>query len=80
MKAGYLFTPIIFLDSKLLVTILKVSDCISFLYEIYMSNRIIKVLQEEMIDKLKEYKATLINSAVTGKIKVLMPKKANTTA
>lgn len=36
-------------------------------------------LQEQMIDKLKEYKATFINSAVTGKIKVLMPKKANTT-
>jgi type I restriction enzyme S subunit len=28
-------------------------------------------LQGEQIDKLKEYKATLINSAVTGKIKVL---------
>jgi len=27
-------------------------------------------LQAQMIDKLKEYKATLINSAVTGKIKV----------
>ena len=27
-------------------------------------------LQEQMIDKLKEYKTTLINSAVTGKIKV----------
>ena len=27
-------------------------------------------LQEQMIQKLKEYKATLINSAVTGKIKV----------
>lgn len=27
-------------------------------------------IQEQMIDKLKEYKATLINSAVTGKIKV----------
>jgi len=27
-------------------------------------------LQRQQIDKLKEYKATLINSAVTGKIKV----------
>ncbi len=27
-------------------------------------------IQKQMIDKLKEYKATLINSAVTGKIKV----------
>ena len=27
-------------------------------------------IQEQMIHKLKEYKATLINSAVTGKIKV----------
>jgi type I restriction enzyme S subunit len=27
-------------------------------------------IQEQMIEKLKEYKATLINSAVTGKIKV----------
>ncbi len=26
-----------------------------------------------MIEKLKDYKATLINSAVTGKIKVLDP-------
>ena len=29
------------------------------------------VLQQQQIEKLKEYKATLINSAVTGKIKVL---------
>jgi len=29
-------------------------------------------IQAQMIDKLKEYKATLINSAVTGKIKVPM--------
>lgn len=28
-------------------------------------------LQAQQIDKLKEYKATLINSAVTGKIKVV---------
>ncbi|MDA3916548.1 MAG: restriction endonuclease subunit S [Deltaproteobacteria bacterium] len=35
-------------------------------------------LQEQMIDKLKEYKATLINSAVTGKIKVPMQNEANT--
>jgi type I restriction enzyme, S subunit len=27
-------------------------------------------LQEKQIEKLKEYKATLIDSAVTGKIKV----------
>ena len=27
-------------------------------------------LKEQEIEKLKEYKATLINSAVTGKIKV----------
>ena len=27
-------------------------------------------LQQQQIEKLKEYKATLINSAVTGKIKV----------
>ena len=27
-------------------------------------------IQEQMIEKLNEYKATLINSAVTGKIKV----------
>ena len=27
-------------------------------------------IQEQMIEKLKEYKATLSNSAVTGKIKV----------
>ncbi len=27
-------------------------------------------LQQKQIEKLKEYKATLINSAVTGKIKV----------
>ncbi|WP_291464790.1 hypothetical protein [Desulfobacula sp.] len=45
------------------------------------STKIDKViaLQEQMINKLKEYKATLINSAVTGKIKVPMPKEANTT-
>lgn len=30
-------------------------------------------LQQQQIDKLKEYRATLINSAVTGKIKVPMP-------
>ncbi len=30
-------------------------------------------LYEDQIEKLKEYKATLINSAVTGKIKVPMP-------
>lgn len=30
-------------------------------------------LQEQQIDKLKDYKTTLINSAVTGKIKVPMP-------
>ncbi len=30
-------------------------------------------IQEQMIEKLKEYKATLINSAVTGKIKVPDP-------
>ncbi|MEM9101825.1 MAG: restriction endonuclease subunit S [Pseudomonadota bacterium] len=37
------------------------------------SNTIEKTIkiQESQIDKLKEYKATLINSAVTGKIKVL---------
>ncbi len=28
------------------------------------------VIQKQMIDRLTEYKATLINSAVTGKIKV----------
>ncbi|MGI9281064.1 MAG: restriction endonuclease subunit S [Endozoicomonas sp.] len=28
-------------------------------------------LQQQQIDKLKEYRATLINSAVTGKIKVV---------
>ncbi|TAJ15426.1 restriction endonuclease subunit S [Marinilabiliaceae bacterium JC017] len=28
-------------------------------------------MQEQQIEKLKEYKATLINSAVTGKIKVV---------
>jgi len=28
-------------------------------------------LQRQQIDKLKEYKATLINSAVTGKIRVV---------
>jgi type I restriction enzyme S subunit len=33
-----------------------------------------------MIDKLKEYKATLINSAVTGKIKVPMKTKARAVA
>jgi type I restriction enzyme S subunit len=27
-------------------------------------------LQQQQIDKLKEYKTTLINSAVTGKIKI----------
>ena len=27
-------------------------------------------IQQQQIDKLKEYKATLINSAVTGKIRV----------
>ncbi|MCP4117000.1 MAG: hypothetical protein GY737_16670 [Desulfobacteraceae bacterium] len=32
-------------------------------------------LQEQQIDKLEEYKTTLINSAVTGKIKVPMPGK-----
>jgi len=35
-------------------------------------------LQEQMIDKLKEYKATLINSAVTGKIKVPVSKETDT--
>lgn len=30
-------------------------------------------LQQQQIEKLKEYKATLINSAVTGKFKVPMP-------
>ncbi len=30
-------------------------------------------IQEQMIEKLKEYKATLINAAVTGKIKVADP-------
>jgi type I restriction enzyme S subunit len=29
------------------------------------------VLQQKQIDRLKEYKATLINSAVSGKIRVL---------
>ena len=32
-------------------------------------------IQEQMIEKLKEYKTTLINSAVTGKIKVPMKTK-----
>ena len=32
-------------------------------------------IQEQMIEKLKEYKTTLINSAVTGKIKVPMETK-----
>jgi restriction endonuclease S subunit len=36
------------------------------------SNKIVNAisLKEQEIEKLKEYKATLINSAVTGKIKV----------
>jgi type I restriction enzyme, S subunit len=33
-------------------------------------------IQEQMIEKLKEYKATLINSAVTGKIKVPQTEEA----
>lgn len=37
-------------------------------------------LQEQQINKLKEYKATLINSAVTGKIKVPMPGEAKAMA
>lgn len=37
-------------------------------------------LQEQQIDKLKEYKATLINSAVTGKIKVPMSGNAEAVA
>ena len=41
----------------------------------YLDNVVIKIataitLKEQEIEKLKEYKATLINSAVTGKIKV----------
>jgi type I restriction enzyme S subunit len=34
-------------------------------------------LQQQQIEKLKEYKATLINSAVTGKIKVPSNSNAN---
>lgn len=42
----------------------------------YVENINLKVdtaisLKEQEIEKLKEYKATLINSAVTGKIKVI---------
>jgi type I restriction enzyme S subunit len=35
-------------------------------------------LQQQQIEKLKEYKATLINSAVTGKIKVPMNSRSST--
>jgi type I restriction enzyme S subunit len=37
-------------------------------------------IQEQMIEKLKEYKATLINSAVTGKIKVPQTEEAKPVA
>jgi len=46
------------------------SDIVKFIQD--KSTKINKAitLQEQQIEKLKEYKATLINSAVTGKIKV----------
>ena len=46
------------------------SDIVKFFQD--KSTKINKAitLQEQQIEKLKEYKATLINSAVTGKIKV----------
>lgn len=37
-------------------------------------------IQEQMIEKLKEYKATLINSAVTGKIKVPQTRESKAVA
>ncbi len=37
-------------------------------------------IQEQMIDRLKEYKATLINAAVTGKIKVPQTAQAKAVA
>ncbi|BBO91030.1 restriction endonuclease subunit S [Desulfosarcina ovata] len=37
-------------------------------------------LYEQQIEKLREYKATLINSAVTGKIKVPMPEQTEAAA
>ena len=37
-------------------------------------------IQAQMIEKLKEYKATLINAAVTGKIKVPDPAESKVVA
>lgn len=52
--------PSIFEQNQILDFVAKQSDAIE---------KAIKI-QESQIDKIKEYKATLINSAVTGKIKV----------
>lgn len=43
---------------------------VDFLNESYVKYENALSLKEQEIEKLKEYKATLINSAVTGKIKV----------
>jgi type I restriction enzyme S subunit len=52
---------------------LKVSEQsqnLDYLHELDKKIRAKKEAKEQEIEKLKEYKATLINSAVTGKIKV----------
>ena len=46
------------------------SDIVNFIGKISTKNTSAISLKEQEITKLKEYKATLINSAVTGKIKV----------
>lgn len=43
---------------------------VEFIYDLSVQNESAIVLQKQQIEKLKEYKTSLINSAVTGKIKV----------
>lgn len=60
--------------SVLPVVVPSISEQIQILEKYKSDNEKISIaisLKEQEIEKLKEYKATLINSAVTGKIKVL---------
>ena len=69
---GYirLYTDDLFKIKAVIPPLKEQIEIISFIEN--LSNNIFKaiLLKEKEIEKLKEYKATLINSAVTGKIKV----------
>ena len=49
----------------------EINEIVNFTNDINLKFSMAISLKEQEIEKLKEYKSTLINSAVTGKIKVL---------